>query len=110
MVMMFAPHRLLVLRASAKERDALGRTTRPATEEWEDVGECRCDDSGVSEVTSANGEVFRPSAHIVCGGSVRVAAGDKVRVLWKRDGSVRMEGVARNVTGCNLLDYKSVYL
>lgn len=110
MVMMYAPHRLLVLRTSAKERDALGRTVRPAEETWEDVGECRCDDSGVSEVTSANGEVFRPSFHIVCCGSARVSAGDRVRALWKRDGSVRAEGVARNVTGCNLLDYKSVYL
>lgn len=110
MVMMFAPHRLLVLRVSAKERDALGRTIRPETEAWEDAGECRCDDSSVTEVTSANGEVFRPSAHIVCGGSVKVAAGDKVRVLWTRDGSVKAEGVARNVTGCNLLDYKNIYL
>ena len=109
--MMYAPHLLYVRRDPKPVKDSLGRSIRPAGDPvWELMGACRCDDSGKTEVRSDNGELFRPSYHIVCEGDVSVEAGDVVRVMWADGLRRRAEGVVRNVTGCNFLSYKSVYL
>lgn len=109
MVMMYAPHLLYVLREPSLEKDEFGRTVRTSSSEWVCVGECRCDDSSISEMKSDNGEVYRPSFHIVCGGGCGIKPGDRVEARWK-SGEKRGEGVVKNVVGCNILDYKSVYL
>lgn len=109
-MLLYAPHILFVRRADPVEKDGLGRSVKPAEERWECVGECRCDDSNISEVTSANGEVFRPSYHIVCAGGCDVRMGDFVRVVKAVTYEQRAEGVVRNITGCNYLDYKNVYV
>lgn len=107
---MYAPHTLYVKARRALLPDSLGRlVAAPAAEEWVLVGPCRCDDSGLREVVSANGEVFRPSYRVVLdrGGDVR--AGDTLRVV-NADGSTRGEGVARDVTFTNYLGYMTVLI
>ncbi len=108
---MYSPHLLYVKTTPLMEKDEFGRTKRPESQpEWKCVGACRCDDASITEVTSDNGEVFRPSYHIVCDNLATVKMGDVVRVLWLKDYSFRAEGVVRNITTCNFLDYKSIYL
>lgn len=110
-MMLYSPHLLYVRVTTELQKDEYGRTKRPAEDaEWKCVGACRCDDSNIAEVTSANGEVFRPSFHIVCDGGVEVKMGDNVRIRQQSNMELRGEGVVRNITTCNYLDYKSIYI
>lgn len=108
--MMYAPHTLYVKRRREMLPDALGRlVAAPGAEEWVPAGPCRCDDSGLRDVVSANGEVFRPSFRIVLDKGADVRAGDAVRAV-NADGSARGEGVVVNVTSTNCLGYMTVYV
>lgn len=110
--MMYAPHTLYVKRRREMLPDALGRLVAApgaAGGEWAPVGQCRCDDSGIREVVSVNGEVFRPSFRIVLDKGADVRAGDTVRAVGA-DGSTRGEGVVSNVTSTNYLGYMTVYV
>lgn len=109
MVMMYAPHRLFRKERAETVKDEFGRTIRPSETDWVEVGACRCDDNGGQEVTSANGELFRFSYHIVAVKGVDVKAGDTVLVL-NGDGSERGRGVVSRVTVTNYLDYASIYV
>lgn len=83
----YAPHKLYLVR-QGKKFDSDGNFEGVA-ETVELVGDCRCDDAGVRDAITVNGERFFPSYHIVSG--KKVANGATVRVLAD-DGSVRAEG------------------
>lgn len=109
MVMMYAPHVLLRKERAVTTRDELGRVIRPSATAWVEVGRCRCDDNGEQEIANDNGELFRPTYHIVAEKGVDVRSGDTVRVL-NTDGSERGGGIVNRVTVTNYLDYASIYV
>ena len=110
-MMLYSPHLLFVRATPALRKDEYGRTIRPTdAAEWKCVGACRCDDANVTEITSDNGEAYRPSFHIVCDGDTDVKMGDNVRILQQSNMELRGEGIVRNITLCNYLNYKSIYV
>lgn len=82
----YAPHVLHIL-YSEKQFDEYGNFV-----EMKDTSRfhcrCRCDDAGVRDAITVNGEQFFPSYHIVC--EKAVDNGAYVRVL--DNGAVRAEG------------------
>lgn len=79
--MMYTPHILQKRIASASSRDEYGRIIPVTDERWETVCACRCDDNATQNLTTDNGEVFRPDYHVVCPGKADVKAGDYIRVM-----------------------------
>lgn len=95
-------------------RDAYGRITKD-TEEWQDLGPCRCDDNTQQEFVTENGKVFRPKYHIVAEGNVDVHAGDEVRCLnvtdkCKTPTEVRGEGKVYQAKHLNNLQYTDIWV
>lgn len=107
--MYYKPH-ILQKRSVASERDAYGRIITYGAE-WEDVCECRCDDSGDSDIEDENGRVYRPTYHIVCDGSnAKVSTGMEIRVIDKKSGELRGEGKVVNVKHLNYYNYTEVWV
>lgn len=104
--MNYSPHTLFVQRKT-EERDAYNRVSS-VSEEWVNVGPCRCDDNTDKIVSTENSLEYVPKYHIVCNRTNLVRNGDKVMVL-NADGTVRGEGKADGVKVLNYLDYAHFY-
>ena len=65
----------------------------------------------MNEITDENGNLFRPSYHIVCPkeGAMQVRCGDDVKCLCG-DGTIRGEGLVKNIRRYNLLDYSEIWV
>lgn len=104
-MVVYSPHTLYV-RRSSKVKDEFNRTIS-VSEEWIEVGKCRCDDNSTAQIADDTGQAFIPSYHIVTS-RCDIKAGDTIKAL---DGDkVRGEGTVRRVIRTNYLDYMSVYV
>lgn len=83
----YKPHKLYV-RRKQKKFDEFGNF-EGETETYTYVCDCRCDDAGVRDAITVNGEQFFPSYHIVA--EKGVENGDFVRVTAEC-GCIRAEG------------------
>lgn len=100
--MYYSPHTLLKRMDSTPSYDEKGN---PIFNEgdYETLGECRCDDANVSEMTDENGRVYRPSYKIVTEKPIDISYGDFIKVM---DGdNIRGEGKVRNISRCNWYKY-----
>lgn len=85
--MTYKPHRLFV-EMKSREYDEFGNYVGER-KSLVYVCDCRCDDAGVRDAISANGETFIPSYHIVSekpvrnGDFVKVLNGDEIRAEGK---------------------------
>ena len=104
--MYYKPH-TLQKKVHTIERDSYGRITSD-TEEWKDLGACRCDDNTQQEFVTENGKVFRPKYHIVAEGDVDVHAGDEVRCM--KGETVRGEGEVYQAKHLNKLHYTDIWV
>ena len=104
--MYYAPH-ILFVKKPRQTRDSLNRTVS-VSGEWEEVGQCRCDDNSTQVIDNETGRAFIPHYHIVADRTNMIAAGDRVRCL-NRDGTIRGEGTDRNPRVLNLLNYFDCY-
>lgn len=107
--MRYAPHKLQVCRHQEPIEDEFGRPIQSAMDTWEDVGRCRCDDSGDVELIDENGKVYRPQYHVVVEGHMTIKSGDKVQCL-KSNGEVRGSGIVHNPKVLNYLQFSEFYL
>ena len=107
--MIFAPHILQVKTVTPFQKDEFGHSI-PGTggEKWVTLCRCRCDDNTTKEFKSANGEVYRPSYHVVCEIRVEVKAGAEVRCL--EGDSVRGEGKVYRPKRTNFFNYTELWL
>lgn len=103
--MIYSPHTLYVRRLT-ETRDEFNRAS--ATEEWEYVGVCRCDDNSDTVVSVENSKEYVPRYHVVTPRTTLVKNGDYVK-MFDADGSVRGEGTADRVRVLNYLDYADFY-
>ena len=103
--MIYAPHTLQVLRKT-ETRDKLNRVVS-VTEDWVEVGVCRCDDNSDRIISAENSLEYVPKYHIVTPRTTLVRNGDKIRVY--DSGNLRAEGKADAVKVLNFLDYTSFY-
>lgn len=129
--MYYKPH-TLQKKVSTISRDEYGRiitkvpgtpvltkgqaTPTPYSEEWQDVGVCRCDDNTQQEFRTDNGAVYRPKYHIVAEGDVDVHAGDEVRCIRTDDSGgeeqtiIRGEGKVYQAKHLNKLHYTDIWV
>lgn len=107
--MIFATHTLQVKKEAPIERDEYGRPI-PGTggESWVSLCSCRCDDNTTKEFRSENGQVYRPSYHVVCNGSADIKAGDEVRCMSGDD--VRGGGKVYTVKKTNYFNYTEFWV
>lgn len=105
--MMYSPHILQVKSIVGGGEDDYGRPL-PSKDVWADVCSCRCDDNTTKEFRSANGEVYRPSYHIVCEGNVTVQAGDEIRCMNAE--TIRGSGKVYLVKRLNVLNYSEIWV
>lgn len=103
--MIFAPHKLYV---AVAPKDLVDENGDPVTqsEEWVELGDCRCDDNDTMKKVSVNGEWFDYRYHVVYEG-VKILAGTKVRI--ERNGE-RIEGVVRKPAKCNYFNYSQIWI
>lgn len=107
--MIFAPHTLQKRRIIAPEKDAFGRPLpETASESWETVCKCRCDDNTTKEFRSENGSVYRPQYHVVLDGDHKLKSGDYVRCM--KGDSVRGEGEVYIPKSTNYFNYSEIWI
>ncbi|MGN1173168.1 MAG: hypothetical protein ACI4SO_05220 [Muribaculaceae bacterium] len=110
--MYYAPHILQKFVVPEIRNDEYGRPVdEELTGEWVSLCRCRCDHSDTREISMPDGNVFRPSFHIVCDArSLDVKGGDKIRCLWS-DGMIKCEGHAlKPPHTLNYLPYAEIYV
>lgn len=107
--MVFAPHILQLKRTTPLQRDEFGRPIPgSSTEEWIELCRCRCDDNTTKEFRSENGQVYRPTYHVVCEGHLSINTGDEVRCI---DGeNVRGEGIVYVPKKTNFFNYTEIWI
>ena len=105
--MIYAPHTLQKKVVSEESTDEYGH---PVVGEstWVNIGQCRCDDNTTKEFKSENGNVYRPSYHIVSPRNT-IKANDDIRCL-NSDGSVRGEGKVYVAKSNNYLNYSELWV
>ena len=103
--MRYAPH-TLYKKVAEPGCDQWGNPIFGA-ETWIELGPCRCDDNTTKEFKTANGEVYRPSYHIV-GENLDVKAGDEIRCM--SGDQIRGEGLVFSKKQCNYLDYTELWV
>ena len=62
--MLYSPHILkkkFVNKVVNKYNEVIG-----SSEEWKEMGRCRCDDNSTEHFTTENGSIYTPKYHIVC--------------------------------------------
>ena len=104
--MNYSPHILYVQR-KYETRDEYNRVLK-VSEDWVEVGPCRCDDNTDRIISTENSLEYVPKYHIVCPRTNLVRNGDMVRA-YNPDGSLRGEGKADRVRVLNYLDYADFY-
>lgn len=87
--------------------DALGKPI-PASEKWELVGVCRCDDNTTQELRSDNGQTYMSRYHVVYDRTNAIVEGDEIKCI-NPDGSVRGSGVVGMVKSTNYLSYSELW-
>lgn len=108
--MLYAPHKFRFKHPSLLSADEYGRPIKSVESEWEEGGDCRCDDNSVSEFTDDNGRVYRPTHKIVVDGYTVVQAGDEIEVYAKTDDTLRGKGKVYNVVRNNYLNYSTIWV
>lgn len=104
--MIYCPH-ILQLKSSTVSKDEYGRPIK-GSGAWTDVCKCRCDDNTTKEFHSENGNVYRPSFHIVCEKKISLKAGDEIRC---KDGeSIRGYGKVYMIKNLNYLNYSEIWV
>lgn len=106
--MYYKPHTIQVKPQGEPEMDERGHPIFSDTT-WRTEAMGRCDDSNIQELKDANGDVYRPSYHIVLEGHTTIKFGDEIRCI-NADGSVRGEGIVRNVKNLNYLNYSEIWV
>jgi hypothetical protein len=101
----FSPH---ILQKKAGAGELVNGNPVPGSNEWETVGECRCDDNGQQIKVSVNGMLYDYSYHVVYEGE-KLPVGADVRVL-NEDGGTRGEGSVVKSGECNYLDYSEIWM
>ena len=104
--MIYSPH-ILQLKSSTTSRDEYGRPIKGASA-WNDVCKCRCDDNTTKEFHSENGNVYRPSFHIVCEKKISLKAGDEIRC--KEGEVIRGYGKVYMIKNLNYLSYSEIWV
>lgn len=109
--MLYAPHTIKFRHQAVLDADEFGRPVRRDNTEWEDGGDCRCDDNTIQEFTDDNGRVYRPTYKVVVDGKTEVRAGDEIEVYVKGEsGDLRGKGKVYNVVQCNYLGYSTIWV
>ncbi len=103
--MVYAPHKLYV-RRSEKQYDDFGNFVGKSDKEDFLCG-CRCDDAGVRDAITLNGERFFPSYHVVCEKPVALGA---FVVMYRADGNVRGEGKVVKVAEANYFGLFQIWI
>lgn len=107
--MMYFPHTLQKKVPATETTDEYGHPVISGEDSWVTIGPCRCDDNTTKEFKTEDGDVYRPSYHIVGDGkltrvideqTVKLQANDDVRCL-NPDGSVRGSGKVFIPKECN---------
>lgn len=107
--MYYAPHILEKKNTLEYTKDSYGRKVPiSVTETWTKVCDCRCDKSTDREITNDNGEVVRPSFHVVCDKKSVCNVGDTIRC--KLGTTTICEGKVTQVKNTNYFDYSEVWL
>ena len=107
--MIFAPHRLQIKAITVLSFDE-DMNPIPPSEDWIELGPCRCDDISVEKKVSINGSLYDFKYKVVFSKSTKtVLSGTQVRCL-NPDGSIRGEGVAKSPIETNYLPYKVIWL
>ncbi len=106
--MIFAPHVLRVKIKTEPEFDGNGNPVITEKEEWETIGECRCDDNGQAKQISVNGSMIDFNYHVVYEGR-DVLPGEEIEVI-DDDGNKRGEGTVVKIARCNYFNYSEIWV
>ena len=108
--MIYAPHILQKRITPLEQTDSTGKPVVVQTApEWVTVCRCRCDFASDDELVDDNGEMFRPTHHVVCeGNGIDIASGDYVRVM--HGDIIKASGRAKKPNKLNYLPYAEIYL
>ena len=106
--MMYSPH---TLQTKSQSENLVDDNGNPIESEvvWTDVCKCRCDDNTTKEFKNTNGDVYRPSYHVVYENAPLVNAGIEIRCL-NPDGSVRGEGKVYLPKMTNYFNYRELWV
>ena len=107
--MIYYPHTLQVLTEYESGTDDNGNPIESKDSEWVTVCNCRCDDNTTKEFKNTNGDVYRPSYHIVYENAELVKAGTEIRCL-NADGSVRGSGKVYLPKMTNFFNYRELWI
>ena len=105
--MIFAPH-ILQVKSVTSGTDENGDPIS-GTSAWTTIGKCRCDDNTTKEFKTVNGDVYRPSYHIVYEDGIMLKAGDEIQCL-NSDGTVRGSGKIYLPKMTNYFSYKELWV
>lgn len=114
---MYAPHTLQKKVISEETTDENGHPIA-GVDTWITVCKCRCDDNTTKEFKTVNGDVYRPSYHIVGDGklkriidgqTIKLQANDEVRCL-NPDSSVRGSGKIFIPKECNYFNNFEIWV
>lgn len=106
--MMYNPHILQKKVPATETVDEYGHPVISGEDYWVTVGPCRCDDNTTKEFKSENGDVYRPSYHIVAQRN-DLKANDDIRCI-NSDGSVRGSGKVYMVRNTNYFNYSEIWV
>jgi|WetSurMetagenome_2_1015567.scaffolds.fasta_scaffold952664_2 hypothetical protein len=107
--MMYCPHILQKLSKPESQVDDNGNPIVGSDIVWIDVCKCRCDDNTTKEFKNTNGDVYRPSYHIVYENAELVKADTEIRCL-NADGSVRGFGKVYLPKMTNYFNYRELWV
>ena len=108
--MIYMPHTLKLRAITAPSRDSHGAIIPGSgTDVWNDVCRCRCDDNTTKEFTTSNGQVFRPSYHVVMDGKTTLKAGDEIKCVDDL-GNIRGSGKVYLSKNTNYFNYSEIYV
>lgn len=108
--MIYSPHILQILTDyTSKDDDNGNPDTTHADGTWVTICRCRCDDNTTKEFKNTNGDVYRPSYHIVYENAELVKAGTEIRCL-NADGSVRGSGKVYLPKMTNFFNYRELWV
>lgn len=110
MVMYYTPHRLYRQIDIPEERDEFGRLKGNVSKEWQPCCRCRCDKNTDSEITTDNGELYRPSWHIAVEGTTTIQAGDIVKIVRIADEEEIAKGKVTSVKRTNYLTNSEIWI
>ena len=96
--MIFAPH--ILQKKVVTGGSLVNGNPVTGTEEWVEIGDCRCDDNDARTQISVNGVLHDYNYHVVYEGE-KLPIGTEIRCVDKVDGSIRGEGKVIKPKKCN---------